>query len=198
MTSIYGSPEQNPGFWRSLSANYFLPDLSGPIQLHHAQGDETVPVEFSEILYEQGLDAGMPIELVTYPGDNHNISSNFGVAMSRSVAFFDRWLKQPANLAECDEPQGLHRRRPGQSAQRTGHEFCDRRPDAAGREPAHRRQQRRPHLVAGADGGRAGLGIVERGAGGEGGKGADRRGCGGWRSVSHATHAMAALRGGLV
>ena len=38
LTSIYGSPEQNPGFWRSLSANDFLPDLSGPIQLHHAQG----------------------------------------------------------------------------------------------------------------------------------------------------------------
>ena len=105
LTSLYGSPEENPGFWRSLSANYYLPDLSGPIQLHHAQGDETVPVEFSEILYEQGLDAGMPIELVTYPGDNHNISGNFGVAMSRSVAFFDRWLKQPANLAEFDEPR---------------------------------------------------------------------------------------------
>jgi len=104
LTSVYGSPEQNPGFWRSLSANYFLPDLSGPIQLHHAQGDETVPVEFSEILYEQGLDAGMPIELVTYPGDNHNISNNFGVAMSRSVAFFDRWLKQPVNLADGDGP----------------------------------------------------------------------------------------------
>ena len=29
---------------------------------------------------------GMPIELVTYPGDNHNISGNFGTAMSRSVA----------------------------------------------------------------------------------------------------------------
>lgn len=105
LTSIYGSPEQNPGFWRSLSANYYLPDLSGPIQLHHTRGDETVPVEFSEILYEQGLDAGMPIELVTYPGDNHNISGNFGAAMSGSVAFFDRWLKQPANLAESDEPR---------------------------------------------------------------------------------------------
>ena len=62
-------------------------------------------MEFSEILYEQGLDAGMPIELVTYAGDNHNISNNFGTAMSRSVAFFDRWLKQPANLAEFDEPR---------------------------------------------------------------------------------------------
>ena len=46
----------------------------------------------------------MPIELVTYPGDNHNISGNFGAAMSQSVAFFDRWVKQPIDLAEAAEP----------------------------------------------------------------------------------------------
>jgi dienelactone hydrolase len=104
LTSVYGSPESNPAFWRGLSANYFLDDLSGPIQLHHTEGDESVPVEFSRILYEQGLDAGMPIELVTYPGDNHNISGNFNTAMSQSVAFFDRWVKQPIDLAEAEEP----------------------------------------------------------------------------------------------
>ena len=104
LTSLFGSPESNPEFWQSLSANYFLDDLCGPIQLHHTHGDESVPVEFSEILYRQGLDAGMPIELVTYPGDNHNISGNFGAAMSQSVAFFDRWLKQPLNLPDADGP----------------------------------------------------------------------------------------------
>lgn len=104
LTSQHGTPEENPEFWRSLSANYFLADLGGPIQLHHATGDESVPVEFSQILYEQGQQAGMPIELYVYPGDNHNLSANFGLAMSRSVAFFDRWLKQPVNLAEVQGP----------------------------------------------------------------------------------------------
>jgi dienelactone hydrolase len=104
LTSQFGSPEDNPAFWQALSANYFLDDLSGPIQLHHTTGDESVPVEFSQILYEQGQEAGMPIELITYPGDNHNISGNFGAAMSQSVAFFDRWLKQPIDLAEAEEP----------------------------------------------------------------------------------------------
>jgi uncharacterized protein len=104
LTSQFGSPESNPEFWRALSPNYFLHDLSGPIQLHHTTGDESVPVEFSQILYEQGLDAGMPIELVTYPGDNHNISGNFSTAMSQSVAFFDRWVKQPIDLAEAEGP----------------------------------------------------------------------------------------------
>lgn len=104
LVSAYGPPEANPEFWRGLSANSFLADLGGPIQLHHATGDTSVPVEFSQILYEQGQEAGVPISLYVYQGDNHNISANFATAMARSVAFFDRWLKQPINLAEVREP----------------------------------------------------------------------------------------------
>ncbi len=104
LSLLYGSPQTNPSFWQSISANYFLEDLSGPIQLHHTMGDEEVPVEFSQILYEQGQEAGMPIELVTYPGDDHDITANFDRAMSQSVAFFDRWLRQPINLADASGP----------------------------------------------------------------------------------------------
>jgi dienelactone hydrolase len=100
----YGEPSENPEFWRTLSPNHFLTDLSGPIQLHHAQGDASVPVRLSEILVEQSKAAGMPVELFSYPRDNHNISGNFGRAMSQSVAFFDRWVKQPVNLRATSEP----------------------------------------------------------------------------------------------
>jgi len=34
-----------------------------------------------------------PYELYTYPGDNHNLSANFGIAMQRTVAFFDQYVK---------------------------------------------------------------------------------------------------------
>jgi dienelactone hydrolase len=100
----FGEPSENPDFWRGLSPNYFLTDLSGPIQLHHAQGDASVPVKLSEILVEQGKASGMPVELFSYRGDNHNISGNFGRAMAQSVAFFDRWVKQPVDLREADGP----------------------------------------------------------------------------------------------
>jgi len=89
----YGTPEQNPDFWVSISPNSFLKDLSGPLQLHHATGDESVPVEFSETLARQIEDAGGTVELYIYEGDNHNISGHFSTAMVRSVAFFDRYLK---------------------------------------------------------------------------------------------------------
>src|SRR5215216_2088675 len=53
----YGSPEENPEFWNSISANSYLNDLSGPIQLHHSTTDEEVPLEFSETLFSQMLAA---------------------------------------------------------------------------------------------------------------------------------------------
>ncbi|MEP7358617.1 MAG: alpha/beta fold hydrolase [Anaerolineales bacterium] len=89
----YGTPEENPAFWNGISANSFLGDLSGPIQLHHATTDEEVPVEASELLYAELQAAGEPAELYTYPGDNHNLSGYFTTAMNRTIEFFDRYLK---------------------------------------------------------------------------------------------------------
>ncbi len=89
----YGSPEENPKFWASISANSYLDDISGPLQLHHGTADSSVPVEFSQTLSEQMKKAGKKAELYTYPGDDHNIAANFGTAMQRSVEFFDTYLK---------------------------------------------------------------------------------------------------------
>ena len=90
---LYGTPEENPEFWSSVSANSYLNDLSGPIQLHHSTTDEDVPVEFSQSLEEQIKAADGAVELYIYPGDNHNLSQSFGQAMARTIAFFDLYLK---------------------------------------------------------------------------------------------------------
>jgi dipeptidyl aminopeptidase/acylaminoacyl peptidase len=94
MMEEYGSPSANTKFWDGLSANSFLSDISGPIQLHHAKGDAEVPYEFSEKLHQQMHDAGKDTELYLYEGDNHNISGNFNTAMRRSIAFFDAHVKE--------------------------------------------------------------------------------------------------------
>lgn len=93
LVSIYGTEKQNPAFWASISPNSYVGDLSGPLQLHHSKTDATVPVEFSEILYEEVRAAGMPVELHLYDWDNHNLSVNFWTAMDRSIAFFDEHVK---------------------------------------------------------------------------------------------------------
>lgn len=89
----YGSPEQNPTFWNSISANAYLSDISGPVQLHHGTADSSVPWEFSKTLEGQLQTAGKTVEYFQYEGDDHNLGSQFSAAMRRSVEFFDKYLK---------------------------------------------------------------------------------------------------------
>jgi len=91
--AVYGTPEENPQFWDTLSSNSYLEDISGPLQLHHGTADESVPLLFSELLFEQLQAAGKTVELYTYEGDNHNISNSFSQAMRRTIEFYDRYLK---------------------------------------------------------------------------------------------------------
>jgi dipeptidyl aminopeptidase/acylaminoacyl peptidase len=90
----YGSVETNPQFWDSISANAYLDDLDRPIQIHHGTADHEVPIEFSEMLYDEMLETGQTAEFYSYEGDNHNISISFSLAMQRSVEFFDRYVKK--------------------------------------------------------------------------------------------------------
>ena len=89
----FGPPESNPEFWASVSANSYLQDISGPIQLHHGTADEDVPLAFSETLSAEMQAAGQPVELYIYPDDNHNLSNSFSTAMQRTIEFYDQYLK---------------------------------------------------------------------------------------------------------
>jgi fermentation-respiration switch protein FrsA (DUF1100 family) len=98
LVAQYGLPESNPDFWASISPSSYLADLSGPLQLHHGTADESVPTEFSQDLYQQAQDVelAVPVEYYEYPGDNHNLSKSFNTAMQRSIAFFDKYVKNAA------------------------------------------------------------------------------------------------------
>lgn len=89
----FGSPDSNPGFWDSISANAYVKDISGPIQLHHAKGDASVPWEFSQNLADDLQAANKTVDLHLYEGDDHDITRNFSTAMRDSVAWFDKYVK---------------------------------------------------------------------------------------------------------
>ncbi len=89
----YGTPEANPAFWSSISANSYLKDISGPLQLHHGTGDTSVPIMFSRKLETQMKEADQNVEAYYYEADDHNLSANLGVALQRAVDFFDKYLK---------------------------------------------------------------------------------------------------------
>ncbi|HSM25223.1 MAG TPA: alpha/beta fold hydrolase [Anaerolineaceae bacterium] len=89
----HGSSAENPDFWSSISSNTYVGEISGPVQLHQGTADESVPVVFSELLWKEILAANGEVEFFTYDGDNHNLSNYFSLAMTRSIEFFDRYLK---------------------------------------------------------------------------------------------------------
>src|ERR1700730_2728344 len=93
MLAGFGTPEQNPHFWDSISPMAYLADITAPIQLHHGTADVEVPLAFSQTLATDLQAVAKPVELYTYPGSDHNIAQGFTLAMARSVAFFDRYLK---------------------------------------------------------------------------------------------------------
>ncbi|MDO8583544.1 MAG: alpha/beta fold hydrolase [bacterium] len=93
LVTQFGAPEKNPAFWNSISANSYLKDISGPVQLHHGGSDTSVPLEFSEKLNKDLKEANKESELFVYPEDDHNIVNNFNIAIQRSVEFFNKYLK---------------------------------------------------------------------------------------------------------
>lgn len=96
MTQEYGTPETNPAFWNALSANSYLNELSGPIQLHHGTGDTSVPFAYSKTLETEIRAAGRPVELFLYTNDDHNIAANRDNALILSVVFFNQHVKSAA------------------------------------------------------------------------------------------------------
>jgi uncharacterized protein len=89
----WGTPAEAPEIWAAISPNAYVTEISGPLQLHHGTNDSDVPVAWSQTLNTQLQAVGGAVEYYEYVGDNHNLSVNFGTAMARSIAFFDRYLK---------------------------------------------------------------------------------------------------------
>lgn len=90
----YGTPAQNPTFWDAIDPTFNLNFVAAPVQLHHGEADEEVPLSFSQSLYNKLKATGKYVELYTYPGADHNISDpSFSLAMERSVAFFKKYLQ---------------------------------------------------------------------------------------------------------
>lgn len=93
LVTNFGTPEENPKFWDSISSTSYLADISGPLQLHHGTADTSVPIEFSRKLAELMKQQNKEVELYVYDGADHNLSNSFGRAMARSVEFFDTHIK---------------------------------------------------------------------------------------------------------
>lgn len=89
-----GEVDTNHPFWKTMAPTNYLADLKAPIQLHHAENDAVVDVQYSRDLVTQLEAAKKTHELHEYPNGGHNLSgSAFSTAMERTVDFFSTHLR---------------------------------------------------------------------------------------------------------
>ncbi|MEA4811946.1 MAG: alpha/beta fold hydrolase [Anaerolineaceae bacterium] len=89
----YGTPEENPAFWDSISPSAHLKELSGPLQLQATWADPQVPAIWSEDLGKALEEAGKSYEVYLYENDDHNLTNNFLIAIQRTRVFLDKYVK---------------------------------------------------------------------------------------------------------
>jgi uncharacterized protein len=89
----FGTPDKNPEFWNAIDPHSFSKDVLAHVQLHASYDDEEVPESMAES-YKNSLEkAGKTVEFYTYNGADHNLSQVYDTAMTRTIAFFDKYLK---------------------------------------------------------------------------------------------------------
>lgn len=87
----YGTPEDNPRFWRENSSRPYLGQITEPVLLVHGRSDDTCPPAWAEMT-SRALDrAGVDSELRWYD-DEHAFGPAFDPAMQDIAAFLDEHL----------------------------------------------------------------------------------------------------------
>lgn len=93
LTEKYGQFNPDHEFWKQVPATNYLDGVTGAIELHHAADDVTVNIEYSRNLNRILDNTSIPHNLFEYSSGGHNISgSAFGVAMKRTVEFYNKYL----------------------------------------------------------------------------------------------------------
>jgi dipeptidyl aminopeptidase/acylaminoacyl peptidase len=93
MLAANGTPTQDLTFWNSIDPTFNLNYITAPFQIHVGLADEQVPPAFSLNLYNELKSQGKYAEYYGYPGSNHDINQGFSLAMQRTIAFFNKYLK---------------------------------------------------------------------------------------------------------
>jgi dipeptidyl aminopeptidase/acylaminoacyl peptidase len=90
--SRYGSPEQNPRFWRNVSPRTFVDRVRVPVLVHHGTADTTCPIEWADATVAALQKAGADVTYRRYPGEGHAFSAAWAESMQTTVAFFREHL----------------------------------------------------------------------------------------------------------
>lgn len=89
IADAYGSPEENPDFWRNVSSVNFLDRIAVPVVIHHGTSDDSVPIAWSEKTTAALRAAGKDVRYFVYEGEEHAFGPLWPRSMRRTVDYFD-------------------------------------------------------------------------------------------------------------
>ena len=89
----FGTPREEPGFYRGLSARSHFDRITAPVLLHHGTLDDTCPIAWSRTTHGLLRDAGVRSRLEVYQGEQHAFGPQWSESMRRTVAFLRRELR---------------------------------------------------------------------------------------------------------
>jgi len=88
---VGGWPEDDPALYESRSATHWPELINAPLLIQHGEADSRVSVEQSRKLAEALKEAGKTLELITYPGEDHELSEHRG-GLPEALTWFQRYL----------------------------------------------------------------------------------------------------------
>ncbi len=89
----YGTPTQDPTFYRGLSARTYFDRITEPVLIHHGTDDESCPVRWSHATQRLLQEAGVDSRLEIYQGEHHAFGPQWPLSMERTVRFLRRQLR---------------------------------------------------------------------------------------------------------
>ena len=87
--TTYGSPGENPGFWRAASVRGYVGRIDVPVQVHHGTADDVCPVSWSRATVTALRRAGQTVEYFEYPGEGHRFDTAWSTMARRVAGFLD-------------------------------------------------------------------------------------------------------------
>ncbi len=92
--ALYGSPSEQPEFWKHVSALNFLDQITAPVMTHHGTNDKDVPLAWSDELDTALQAAGKKHLYHVYEGEPHEFIDAWPLVMRRTLEFFDEHVKK--------------------------------------------------------------------------------------------------------
>jgi dipeptidyl aminopeptidase/acylaminoacyl peptidase len=89
----FGLPDQNPEFWKGISAINYFDRIQEPVLILHGTEDESCDIQWSVNAADMLEKAGKKFEFIQYEGEKHAFIPKWPDSMAETTRFFEENLK---------------------------------------------------------------------------------------------------------